>query len=311
MIQLPPLRAFLQSLPAETPHTSMLRQRFNALQIDPASSLYAKAALIVRAIDGLFATYGSLERHHAEWIQGWVLESLGQPEFKQMARIVFQSWATPERLEGPGIPHIHTANNAIGAAIVTYAEGIQRRISLLDLGTGTLGTISRICTKLEPAGITTHICGVEFTPALLAIARERAAQINQQSDTIQIAIIDAEFADYLDHLEPASIDYITCSYALHHLHPIDQLATIANAYRCLKPGGAFLLADPQEGKSDFNLKVLLREEPEAVFAIFSSPERMRGWLVDVGFTPVELLVRDDEGYTGYVVAARKPREHTA
>ncbi|MBX0328222.1 class I SAM-dependent methyltransferase [Oscillochloris sp. ZM17-4] len=304
MAQQPSLGEFLQAIPTKAPQASILQQRFEGLGIDPASSLYTKTALIVRAIDGLFATYGSLERYHAEWIQGWVLEQLTPAEFKEMAQIVFQSWVTPERLEGPGIPHIHKANDAIGAAIVAYAKRTRWPLHVLDLGAGTLGTTGHIAARLAQAGMAAHISAVEFTPALLAIAGERAARINQQAAAIQVAIINADMVGYLSQAESASVDFVTCSYALHHLHPTDQLATISAAYRCLRPGGAFLIADPQEGKSDFNLKVLLCEEPEAVFAIFSSPEQMAARLRETGFAPVEVLLRDDEHYTGYAVAGR-------
>src|SRR5262245_25727642 len=110
----PSLADFLQTQPGEVHRSSALRRSFDALGMDTSSALYAKALRIIHAIEGLFEQYGELKRDHAEWIQGWVLESLDRAEFKRMAQIIFEHWATPDRLEGPGIPHIHKANDAIG-----------------------------------------------------------------------------------------------------------------------------------------------------------------------------------------------------
>jgi ubiquinone/menaquinone biosynthesis C-methylase UbiE len=271
--------------------------------MDTSSALYAKAVRIVHAIEGLFEQYGELKRDHAEWIQGWVLESLDRAEFKRMAQIIFERWATPERLEGSGIPHIHKANDAIGDKIVQLAR--PGRLNILDLGTGTLGSVTRVLDKLERAGIGARFQGVEFTPALLTVAHDRAAQLNQQARGCRVEIVAADMHTYMRDVATASVDFITCSYAFHHLHPDDQLDLARHIYRCIVSQGAFLLADPQEGKSDFNLKVLLREEPEAVFAAFSSPEGMAERLKHAGFPAVQVLLRDDTGYTGYALAALK------
>jgi SAM-dependent methyltransferase len=129
--------------------------------------------------------------------------------------------------------------------------------------------------------------------------------LNQKSSISNIRVIDADMQTYLQGIESDGVDFITSSYAIHHLHPEDQLDLAKNAHRCIKSGGAFLLADPQEGKSDFNLKVLHREEPEGVFAAFSSPESMTERLTLAGFSTVQVLIRDDTNYTGFALAAIK------
>ncbi len=291
--------------------TSKLRNKLWELQDkiknDP---LYQKAEKIVRGIDALYERHGQIELVDTETIQKWVVERLAPDEFKTMAKISFAAWATPERLKGEGVPHINLANDKMGDRAVEIAkeQGIKA-VRLLDLGAGTLGTVNRVATKLSAEGYPISINAVEFTPELLTIAQERKTEIEAKLEGCIITIYPEEMLSFTSREPDNSYHFITISYAIHHLHPDEQIALMRQMYRCLRPGGACLIADPQEGKSKFNRETLLREEPEAVFAKFSSPEECLANLKTVSFEADDknngILLKDDE-YLGFLVCARKP-----
>ncbi|SRR6266487_424135 len=86
-----------------------------------------------------------------------------------------------------------------------------------------------------PDGV--RLTGVEWSPAMLAVARQRAADLGRQVDLRQG---DAQALDF-----PAgSFDTVVCTFSLCAI-PDDQRALIEMA-RVLRPGGLLLLADHVE-----------------------------------------------------------------
>ena len=65
------------------------------------------------------------------------------------------------------------------------------------------------------------------------------------------------------------------------------------------------MADPQEGKSAFNLENLILREPEGVFAAFAPPGDMLELMEDAGFSCEEPLALDSERYLAYALVAIK------
>jgi ubiquinone/menaquinone biosynthesis C-methylase UbiE len=83
-----------------------------------------------------------------------------------------------------------------------------------------------------PAGVT--LTGVELSPAMLAIARRRAAELGLDADLREG---DAEHLPLPD----ASFDTVACALALCSIP--DPAAAIAEMRRVLVPGGRLLLVD--------------------------------------------------------------------
>jgi ubiquinone/menaquinone biosynthesis C-methylase UbiE len=83
-----------------------------------------------------------------------------------------------------------------------------------------------------PAG--TVITGIELSPAMLAIARRRAAALGRAADLQEG---DAESLPFPD----ASFDTVVCAFSLCTIP--DPAAAIGEMRRVLVPGGALLLAD--------------------------------------------------------------------
>lgn len=83
-----------------------------------------------------------------------------------------------------------------------------------------------------PAGIT--LTGVEQSPAMLAIARRRAADLGIDAD---LRLGDAQSLDFPD----AGFDTVVCTIALCTIP--DDARAVSEARRVLRPGGRFLLLE--------------------------------------------------------------------
>lgn len=85
-----------------------------------------------------------------------------------------------------------------------------------------------------------RLTGVEFSPAMLAIARRRAAELARD---VELREGDAQ------HLEfpGASFDTVVCTFSLCAIP--DEHRAVAEMVRVLRPGGLLLLADHVAGKA--------------------------------------------------------------
>lgn len=291
--------------------TSKLRNKLRDLQSQLPPPLYAKAEKIIRGVDALYERNQGITHADTETIQRWLLKSLSADDFKAMARVAFAAWATPERLTGEGVQHINLANDIMGREIAETSQRLKlQMLRILDLGAGALGTVGRVVRKLAETNTPVSIDAVEFTHELLAAAYARRLELEKSYPNCSIVVHDQEMLTYVRALPNDSYHFITISYAIHHLHPDEQGALVQEMHRCLRPGGVCFIADPQEGKSDFNRNVLLREEPEGVFAIFSSPEKMIMSMEKAGFTRTQILEKDQE-YKGFLVCGTKQTQDPA
>ena len=79
-----------------------------------------------------------------------------------------------------------------------------------------------------------RLTGIEFSPAMLALAKQRAVELNLEVD---LRLGDAEALEFGD----ASFDTVICTYALCTI-PDDRKA-VSEAHRVLRPGGKLILAE--------------------------------------------------------------------
>jgi SAM-dependent methyltransferase len=296
-----------RSYEISTDRPRQLRRLSDALNLNSNSILSHKVKQIIETMVNLWQSNGGyFKRSDVGVIQDLIVAEISPEEFKQIAILSFATWATPARLSGVGLPHINSANQCIAECIAALVRAMEEKtsITVLDLGAGLLGTTESIAEALVPLSVNLHVTAVESSPELLEVAHSRGEKLLNYSPNLQIKILGGDMLDYLRAAPSSDADFITCAFAIHHLHPVDQLAMLVEAYRVLKSTGALFIADPQEGKSDFNLKELIYEEPEAVFAAFTSPDTMRNMLKDAGFTSIEVLLRDDSGYQAYVICGQ-------
>jgi ubiquinone/menaquinone biosynthesis C-methylase UbiE len=80
----------------------------------------------------------------------------------------------------------------------------------------------------------TRLTGVEWSGAMLAVARRRAAELGRGADLEQGDAQALRFAD-------GQFDTVLCSFALCAIP--DERAALAEMVRVLRPGGLLLLAD--------------------------------------------------------------------
>lgn len=101
----------------------------------------------------------------------------------------------------------------------------QARGSVLEVAVGTGRNL-----PFYPRGI--RYVGIDLTPAMLAIARDRAHDLGID---VHLLLGDAQALPFVD----AGFDTAVCTLALNAI-PDDQ-AAIAEMYRVLRPGGKLLL----------------------------------------------------------------------
>jgi ubiquinone/menaquinone biosynthesis C-methylase UbiE len=79
-----------------------------------------------------------------------------------------------------------------------------------------------------------RLTGIDFSPAMLAVARTRAAELGREIDLREA---DAQALPFPD----TSFDTVVCTLGLCGFP--DEKAAIAEMYRVLRPGGTLLLLD--------------------------------------------------------------------
>jgi ubiquinone/menaquinone biosynthesis C-methylase UbiE len=104
---------------------------------------------------------------------------------------------------------------------------------VLEVAIGTGLNLARY-----PAGV--RLTGIEWSPAMLQIARRRAAELGRAVD---LSEGDAHALPYPD----ASFDTVVCSLSLCAI--LDPDRAVAEMARVLRPGGRLLLLDHVAGSS--------------------------------------------------------------
>ena len=80
----------------------------------------------------------------------------------------------------------------------------------------------------------TDLTGIELSPAMLELARQRAADLGRD--------VDLEVGDVTDlSFEDASFDTVVCTFSLCTIP--DDAAAVAEVKRVLRPGGRFVFAE--------------------------------------------------------------------
>ena len=120
------------------------------------------------------------------------------------------------------LPRHKVTSLTVTGGVVTGAEG-----DVLDVGVGTGADLPYF-----PPGVRTT--GVDLSPAMLDVARERARELGVHADLREG---DAQALPFDD----ASFDSVVCTLALCAIP--DDRAAITEMHRVLRPGGSLLLLD--------------------------------------------------------------------
>lgn len=110
--------------------------------------------------------------------------------------------------------------------------GLAPGMRVLDLGCGT-GTLAIMMQASAPR---LNVIGLDLDPAILAIARTKAARAGAEVEFVEGRIVAPPLA-------AASVDRIVTTLVLHHLTDDEKERTLAAARRLLRPGGSLHIAD--------------------------------------------------------------------
>ena len=169
-----------------------------------------------------------------------------------------------ERIRALHVPD-HDVEQAILRVLANEHIG-----SFLDAGTGT----GRMLELLAP-----HIrrgIGVDTSPEMLAIARDRLERIGAHH--CQIRLADVHRLPFASATRDSGFDLVLFHQVLHYLD--DPQSAVAEVVRVLKPGGRLLIADFAPHALEF-----LRDELAHRRLGFSDHE-VEGWFAATGLKPV-------------------------
>jgi ubiquinone/menaquinone biosynthesis C-methylase UbiE len=123
---------------------------------------------------------------------------------------------------------LHAPDERVEQAILALLEGFRPR-AVLDLGTGT-GRMLELFARDA-----TRAIGVDQSPAMLALARERIAQAGLSQAQLRQGDI------YAPPVERDAFDLVIVHQVLHFLD--DPARALQEAARTLRPGGRLLIVD--------------------------------------------------------------------
>lgn len=141
-----------------------------------------------------------------------------------------------------------------------------------------------------------RLTGIEFVPAMLDIARQRAVELNRPVD---LRLGDAQALEF----EDATFDTVVCTLSLCTIP--DDRAAVAEVRRVLRPGGRFLLLE--HVRSPVRAVRGVQRLLAPAFVRFGADHVLRESLEQVlaeGFS-IDLLERSKLGLVERLVA-RKP-----
>ena len=164
---------------------------------------------------------------------------------------------------------LHAPEKDVEAAILS-AIAAQPIDNLLDAGTGTGRMLELLAPKVKRA------VGVDVSPDMLAIARDRLARAGAQN--IQVRLADTFRLPFPNGNAGAGFDAVLFHQVLHYLD--DPQAAVVEAARVMRSGGRLLIADFAPHELEF-----LRSDYAHRRLGFSDKE-VQGWFAAAGLKPL-------------------------
>ena len=194
------------------------------------------------------------------------------------------------------IRSLHAPEKDVETAIAGLLRA-QPVESLLDAGTGTGRMLELLAPDIKQG------VGIDVSPEMLAIARDRLARAHVQH--CQVRLSDVFRMPFAAGTPDSGFDAALFHQVLHYLD--DPQAAVAEAARVLKPGGRILIVDFAPHELEF-----LRSELAHRRLGFSDKE-VQGWFETLNLKPVasEIVAPHSGGKLTVKIWAASARAHHA
>ena len=242
--------------------------------VDPAIRDAADLVIDGGELPGIPSTVIDLRFY--EGSGAWSIVRPGAVDETQIAAALNEDWgfdpatyAETVRAEIPGYDHFQ--NLAIGAAGDDWNGG-----RVLDLGTGTGETASRLLRALDPSML---VC-VDESAEMLAEARKvlPADRVRFVQSRLQDPLPDGRF------------ERVVSSLAIHHLDDHEKADLFARIHAALAAGGRFVLADVIAPDDPTHARIPLTPGYDRPSPL---DDQLR-WLREAGFTAVGVGYQRDD-----------------
>jgi ubiquinone/menaquinone biosynthesis C-methylase UbiE len=154
-------------------------------------------------------------------------------------------------------------------------------------------------TALNHAPYAGHILATDISPAMIAIARDKAAAAGISNVTFEsTGIHDIQLPD-------GSVDVVMAHSILHLLS--DPAAVLARMHALLKPGGVIVSSTVCPGEANAVIRFLIKAAQVcgiAPFITFFTQPQLEAMFVQAGFSP-EFVWRPTPKQAAFIIA-RKP-----
>jgi ubiquinone/menaquinone biosynthesis C-methylase UbiE len=240
--------------------------------------LLGEAGLLERFKEGSWVFYRAADRGKGAEL-GRALASLADPglietdkarlsHVREARAAAAAAYFKANAAEWERIRALHAPDKDVEAAIVRRltAKPIE---DLLDAGTGT----GRMLELLAPHA--RHAVGIDVSPEMLAIARDRLAR--EKLPQVQVRLGDIYRLPFSAGTAQAGFDAVLFHQVLHYLD--DPGAAVTEAARVMRSGGRLAIADFAPHDLDF-----LREDYAHRRLGFSDRE-VKGWFDAAGLKP--------------------------
>lgn len=272
--------------------------------------LLCDAGLILRFKEGSWVFYRSVEKGAGAELGG-VLASLADHDADILASDRRRLAAVREARAAEAaaffkanaddwerIRSLHAPEKDVETAIANllHAEPVE---SLLDAGTGTGRMLELLAPEIK------HGVGIDVSPEMLAIARDRLSRAHIQH--CQVRLSDVFRMPFATGTQDEGFDAALFHQVLHYLD--DPQAAVAEAARVLKPGGRILIVDFAPHDLEF-----LRNELAHRRLGFSDKE-VQGWFEALSLKPLDsTAIAPHSGGSGKLIvkiwtAATPARHH--
>jgi ArsR family transcriptional regulator len=204
--------------------------------------LLSEARLIDRFKEGSWVFYRAADHGDPARLGGAIAELAGESsaalaaDLKHLAAVrearaaKAAAFFKTNAAEWERIRALHAPDADVDAAIVRLAASAPID-HLLDAGTGTGQMLELLAPHVK------HAVGVDVSPEMLAIARDRVAKFQQ----CQVRLADTYRLPFHNGTALSGFDVVLFHQVLHFLD--DPQAAVIEAARVLKPGGRLLIAD--------------------------------------------------------------------